>query len=147
LILYMDSSSIVKLYVQDESGITETRTAAVQADYIATSAIAYAEVRAAFARMRRSGRVRSARAHRGVVAAFETDWPSFLAVNVSSEIIHRAGELTETHPLSGYDALHLASALGTEETIPESITLSTWDNQLSRAAKAEGLSLAHEVKP
>jgi antitoxin (DNA-binding transcriptional repressor) of toxin-antitoxin stability system len=47
--LYLDTSALVKLYV-DEEGALAVRHAVDQAELVATSAIAYAEARAAFAR-------------------------------------------------------------------------------------------------
>ena len=47
--LYLDTSSLFKLYVE-ESGSDEVRMDLAQAKAVATSAVSYAEARAAFAR-------------------------------------------------------------------------------------------------
>jgi uncharacterized protein len=49
LILYLDTSTLVKLYAEEEGTETVER-AADEAEAIATSVVAYAEPRAAFAR-------------------------------------------------------------------------------------------------
>ena len=53
MIVYLDTSALVKLYVQ-EVGSTEMRRAVGRPDLVATSLIAYVEVRSAFARKHRS---------------------------------------------------------------------------------------------
>ena len=61
LILYLDTSALVKLYVR-ERGSARVRAQVGKADAIATSVVAYAEARAAFARhaARAAGRTPSA---------------------------------------------------------------------------------------
>jgi predicted nucleic acid-binding protein len=145
LILYLDSSSIVKLYV-DEEHSAETRRAAEAADRLAASFIAYVEVKAAFARHRREQRIRT-RQYQRLSDEFESDWPEYHALTVTEAVIRAAADLVSTHALSGYDAVHLASALSLAAQTPEDLGLSSWDSQLVRAAEAEGLSLAHEVTP
>jgi predicted nucleic acid-binding protein len=112
MILYMDSDSIVKRYarVADEVGIDEVRELVNEADAVATSIVAYAEVRAALAAARRGGKLRRS-SYITAVDAFNDDWPRFAAVIASNELILAAGELAERHALRGYDSVHLASAL------------------------------------
>ena len=52
MMLYLDTSAVVKLYVE-ESMSSEVVVAVEEAEAVATSLIAYAEARAAFARARR----------------------------------------------------------------------------------------------
>ena len=47
MIVYLDTSALVKLYVQ-EVGSTEVRRAVARADLVATSLVAYVEARSAF---------------------------------------------------------------------------------------------------
>jgi predicted nucleic acid-binding protein len=56
LIVYLDTSGLIKLFVV-ESGATIARATASQAEVVATSILAYAEARAAFARKRRFGEI------------------------------------------------------------------------------------------
>ncbi|MGH8694308.1 MAG: PIN domain-containing protein [Burkholderiales bacterium] len=62
MILYLDTSALVKLYVR-EQGSAQVRAHVNKADVIATSVVAYAEARAAFARLRRE-RPASGKRHR-----------------------------------------------------------------------------------
>ncbi|MEK7696897.1 MAG: type II toxin-antitoxin system VapC family toxin, partial [Pseudomonadota bacterium] len=54
MILYLDTSALVKLYVR-EAGSGEVKKLARESAALATSIVAYAEVRAAFARLMREG--------------------------------------------------------------------------------------------
>lgn len=54
MIVYLDTSALVKLYI-DEAGAPIVRRAAREAELMATSEIAYVEMRAALARRHREG--------------------------------------------------------------------------------------------
>jgi len=60
---------------------------------------------------------------------------------VSEQIVHHAGELAERRALRGFDAIHLASVLA----LAPDASLACWDQQLSQAARAEGLGLVREA--
>ena len=139
--LYLDTSSLVKLYIA-EPGSDAVRSLVNQATVVATSGIAYPETRAALARRRRERALRPA-AFAMATRAFEDDWPRYLAVDVSASICREAGELAERFRLRGYDAVHLASYLeiarraGLAET-----RFSSYDERLNRAARAAVRAMA-----
>jgi predicted nucleic acid-binding protein len=99
--------------------------------------IAYAECRAAVAAAAHSRRLTGSEARKAVAALNEV-WPALDRLAVSEEIVHRAGELAERRALRGFDAIHLASALA---QAPEA-TIACWDDQLAKAARAEGIGVA-----
>ena len=105
--LYLDTSSLVKLYVA-ESGAEAVRELVDGATIVATSVIAYAETRAALARLRREGFLRPA-AFTAIKHSFDQDWPSYLTLDVTLSICRAAGDLAERYRLRGYDSVHLAS--------------------------------------
>ncbi len=139
MILYCDTSALVKLYVE-ESGSPWVRQWIDASEVVGIAAIGYVEAKAAFARAVRSGRV-IRRRHRAMLADFEQDWRRYLVLNMSEQMIRHAGRLAETHRLRAYDAVHLAAALQIRAHVPEGITFLGFDDELNRAAKAEGLSL------
>jgi len=107
MILYLDTSAVVKLYA-DEAGSDRVRAGIAEAKVCATHLIAYAETRAAFARKaQQPGYQDCLQSWR---EDFERDWPSFEIVSVTQELIHQAGDLAEIHRLRGYDSVHLAAA-------------------------------------
>jgi uncharacterized protein len=70
--LYLDTSALVKLYVEEEG--RETVFEAVEkAEWVATSTVAYAEARAAFARKVRSGDLPE-RGRRQAVSDLDVEW-------------------------------------------------------------------------
>ena len=136
MILYLDTSSLVKLYVT-ETGSEDVRSSVAGADVVATSVVAFPEARSAFARLAHEG-VLSEEDHAAVKAAFLRDWDSFFKIRVLKRVYERAGDLTERHGLRGFDALHLASYLGVQEGADEEdVVFSAFDHRLTTAAVAE----------
>ena len=132
--LYLDTSSLVKLYIE-EVGSDDVRSLVARAAVIATSVVAYAETRAALARLRRSGDLSPAKfaaAKRDV----EAQWPSFLALEVSAAVSREAGEFAERYALRGFDALHLASFAEIARRAGAADTrFSSFDHPLNKAAR------------
>ena len=134
MILYHDTSSLVKLYVS-EPGTEAVRRLVERAEIVSTSVVAYAEGRAALARRRRE-RSLTPDGHRRAKAAFESDWPRLLTLEVAERLARRAGDLAERHRLRGFDALHLASFLTlVEEFGGEEVRFAAADRALERAAR------------
>lgn len=138
MILYLDSSHIVKLCVE-EPGSADVEALVASVDDTAASRIAYAEVRSALARKRREGGIPDEK-YANTVAAFRVEWRHMLVQEVTQQVVELAGALCETHKLRGMDAIHLASAklLAAESELP--VRVSTSDPRLHVAAKAEGLA-------
>lgn len=141
MILYLDTSALLKLYVVEE-GRNLVEQAVDEATAVATSSVAYAEARASLARKRREG-VFSDDELREAVAALEEDWDTFETLTATENVSRLAGNLAEEHALRGFDAIHLASALliriaaleeageGTEDTT----RFLSFDGDLSLAAE------------
>lgn len=135
--LYLDTSALVKLYV-DEEGSQAARLRVSRARGVATSAIAYVEARAAFARKRRQRGLLPA-AHRRIVRAFDADWERYMRLEVTDSLIRDAALLAEAHRLRAYDAIHLASATVLRSRLAEPVLFLSWDEDLESAAQREGL--------
>ena len=139
MILYLDTSALVKLYVR-EPGTVETRARLDDASLVATSRVTYPEARAALARRQReSGIARSAL--RRAVSALDRDLERFVVVELSTKVARRAGDLAERRALRGFDAIHLASALEVEQLTGSTPRFCCFDDRLRDAASAEGLSV------
>jgi uncharacterized protein len=135
LILYLDTSSLVKLYVE-ESGTQETERLVDGALLVCTSVVAYAEARSALARLRRERRL-SEEDHEMAKTDLDEDWPRYLAIEVTREIWKAAGDLAEKHALRGFDSLHLASFLHLADAgLGEPAQFSSFDDRLNDAANA-----------
>jgi predicted nucleic acid-binding protein len=132
--LYLDTSSLVKLYVE-ESGSDDVRGLVAQAAVIATSVVAYAEARAAYARLRRSGHLSPAK-FAAVKRDFEAEWPAFLTLEVTAVLSHEAGTFADRYALRGFDALHLASFADVARRAGVAHTrFSSFDERLNKAAR------------
>lgn len=134
MILYLDTSSLVKLYVV-EPGSRAVQREVERAELVTTSVLAYAEARAALARRRREKSLTPA-GYRRARSAFEADWPRLLTLEVAESLARRAGDLAERHRLRGFDALHLASYLTVaEEFAGDEVRFSAADRALERGAR------------
>ena len=135
MIGYLDTSSLVKLYV-DEEGSPLVRDLVERSELVATSVVAYAEARAALARQRREGGLTTAGYDRAR-SDFERDWSTYLTIAVSEAVYRSAGDLAEKHHLRGFDSLHLASYLSLYRDGARQIQFSAADEALNRAARKE----------
>lgn len=134
MILYLDTSSLVKLYVE-EPGSTETNAVVNEAELVATSVVAYPEARAALARRQRE-RSLTRSEHRRAKAALDDDWPRILSLEVTEGLARTAGDLAQRYRLRGFDAVHLSSYLHLAQEFPtESVSFSSADASLNRAAR------------
>ena len=80
MILYLDTSALVKLYV-DEAASDVVRRAVADVTHVATSRVAYPEARAAFARRHLAGDF-SRLDLRRVVAALDRDFSSLVVMEL-----------------------------------------------------------------
>lgn len=132
MILYLETSALVKLYV-DEPGRAAVMRELDAAVAVATVRIAYAEARAAFARKRRE-RGLDAKSLRRVVERLDEDWGTINLIDVTEPLVRRAGTLAERHALRGYDAIHLAAATELARAGGE-VSFGCFDEPLRKAAR------------
>ncbi len=139
MIVYLDTSSLVKLYAPETESAAMKRLVET-VEVVATSHLAYVEARAAFARKRRE-RGLTPKDYRTVLRDFDDDWESYFIVDVSNALVKLAGRLAEKHALRGYDAIHLASAVTVHQQADQPIAFSCFDARLSLAARRERLKI------
>lgn len=133
MILYLDASALVKRYV-------EVRSAIEGAKVVGTVVVSLAEVLAALAKVIRAQALSEAEAE-AAREAFRADWPDYVRVRVTEELVNRAGELAWQHSLREYDALHLAAAALWREKLGCPVTFATFDQRLWDAEQAEGFAM------
>jgi len=137
MILYLDTSALVKLYVE-EAHSDLVREAVNQASLMTSHAIAYAEARAAF--RRRANDPKYAAALPQWRVDFEADWARIQVLEVTHDLIRRAGDLADAHNLRGYDSVHLAAAEAVWQALPGvDFRFAAFDTKLMAAAKALGM--------
>nr|PZN08422.1 MAG: VapC toxin family PIN domain ribonuclease [Caldicoprobacter oshimai] len=128
MIVYLDTSALIKLYINEE-GTPLVREAVQNSLIVATSKVAYAEARAAFASACRE-KIIDTSTHDEIVVALKQDWKNYFKIELTDELVDMAGELTYTHSLRGFDAIHLSSALILGHTVGEKITVICFDARL-----------------
>lgn len=140
MILYLDTSALVKLFVAEEH-TDSVRQAVSEARLTVTHAIAYVEACATFARAARlHGDESLFSALRGNLDAL---WKACEILSVSESMIHRAATLAGRHRLRGYNSLHLAAAESAFEAFHGQISFhfAVFDVQLKDAANQAGIPL------
>lgn len=137
MILYLDSSSLVKIYLEEaESDLVREWVGAAEA--VATSRVAYPETLSAFTRRKEEGDL-DLDTLELLQESLDSDWASFVLLPLRER---RAGSLAVKHVLRGFDAVHLAAISELREILVEDTVLfSSFDGRLVRAARAEGIPL------
>ena len=132
--LYVDTSSLVKLYVT-EAGSDVVRQLVGDANVVATSVVAYAETRAALARLRREG-VLTASKLTSAKRELDEQWPTYLTLEATDALCREAGELAERYSVRGFDSIHLASFAEVARRAGRRGTrFSSFDDRLNQAAR------------
>ena len=138
-LLYLDTSALFKRYVEEAE--SEALLGRIEdAPVVGTALITRVEV-AALAKAVRDDRMPSAEA-REAESDFLDDWADFTRIGLTDDVAARAGRLAWKHDLRGYDAAQLAAALAWREATEEAedqVVFACFDNDLRRAAAAEGL--------
>lgn len=147
---YFDASALVKYYVL-EPGSTRIRSlvdessspASSSGNVIAIAEIGQVEAAAAFATLRRTGRL-SLKAQRAVYGAlFAAAVSRYQVMPLTSADLVRAANLTQTYPLKAYDAVELAMALRLRDMVDQrlvSVIFVSGDRTQLAAAQSEGLA-------
>lgn len=139
MIVYLDTSDLVKLYVE-EIGSARIRDVVREAMVVSTSKIAYAEARAAFARKQKDDGL-PIKVLQKIVEDFNRDWEGYFVIEVTDGLIRFAGDIAQKHLLRGFDSIHLASAINLKNKIRSDVYFSSNDTRLNHAAEKEGIVL------
>jgi uncharacterized protein len=140
MILYIDTSALVKRYL-NEDGTEAVMSLCLEAEALAISEVGYAETLAAFYRKSREG-VIDAKALRKAIQEFKSEWETMATVSVGGPVNQRVEALIATHGLRGFDAIHLASAVVLKDQGIKDLVFLAADQRLVGAAKAERLQVA-----
>lgn len=137
MILYLDTSSLVKLYVQEaHSGMV--REWVKEAEIVATCRVAYPETMSAMNRRFRNGDL-SPKEYELLVKEFSREWNHLAAIDFDEL---EAGRLVKKYGLHGFDAIHLSSAKLLKASQGNiHLSFSSFDEKLNTSASAEGLTV------
>jgi len=134
---YLDTSALIKRFVA-EKGSSLVRVIIERHGPIAISKVAYAEVYSGLSRKKREGLLSEAQ-YLMARRQFETEWPAYIRVDLSDEILLLACDLIERHLLRGFDAIHLATALELKKALGQQIAFAGADERQLQAAALESL--------
>lgn len=135
MILYLDTSSLVKLYME-EAQSDAVRRWVDDAEAVATCRVAYPEMLSALTWRHNRGDI-PLEEYESLAGCFASEWEHFVALDFDEV---EAGRLVRKYGLRGFDAVHLAAAkLLSHGNDTLDVVFSSFDNKLNGAAEAEGL--------
>ena len=133
---YFDSSALIKRFAAEPGSALVDRL--VETSPAGTSKVSYAEVYSGLTRMKRERRLGKA-AYDMACRQFEMEWQAYAQILLADEILSLARDLIRRYPLRGFDAIHLASAVGLGRMLGERSRFIAANQKLLKAAEAEGL--------
>ena len=137
MILFCDTSALVKLYILEEFS-DKVVDLAGKANMISVSRISWAETMATLAR-----RVREVPEDAETIDAvrdrFRTNWSNFAIVEVTQPLVELAGEFADTFALRGYDSVQLAAARMVQQGANAPFCFACFDSRLQKAAHVLGM--------
>ena len=140
MILYLDTSALVKLFVP-EAHSEAVRAAVAAGGVVATQLLAHVEACSAFARLA------EARADKSLFQRLRREldahWTEWEIVQVEERLVRRAGEFCARYRLRGYDSVHLAAAerIHSGSNGYADFRFGVFDANLARAARSLSLPL------
>lgn len=129
--LYVDSSALLKRYVQEPESLACEQLLLADPMWI-TGRHTWVEVRRNLARVLSGGPLAQARRD------FEEDWERLFVVELDQATCDLAAEISETTGARTLDALHLAAATRVGSS---AISFLTYDVRQAQAARALGMSV------
>lgn len=137
MILYLDTSSLVKLYVR-EAHTSLVKKWVEEAEIVATCRIAYPEAISAMNRRFRQGDF-SKEEYELLTSKFSKEWVRFVSIDFDEA---DAARLVKLYGLRGFDAVHLSAArllrLNGENI---AVSFSSFDKKLNESASVEGFNI------
>jgi len=140
VILFCDTSAFVKLYVR-EVGTDSVAQQAAASEVIAVCRIAWVETMSALARRSRE-RPADAPALAQARKRFAADWPRWLSIELTQDLVELAGDYADAFALRAYDSVQLAALQTINLELPGEVRFACFDDRLSRAAKVLGIAPA-----
>ena len=139
MIYFLDTSAVVKRYVQEIGSVWIRNLAVASAgNYLYVSRITDVELTAAIARRRRLGSLSVVEAVSARNEFLKHFTGHYRIVELSISLLQQASHLADTHALRAYDAVQLAAAIEIHRQI-QSLTIVSADSDLNSAASAEGI--------
>lgn len=137
---YLDTSVLVKNYViEPDSDKVHAFLTLHLSCFKATLILAELEFASALARSEARGHIRSDSDRKTAFRSFRENWCDMIRINLTDEIFKKACHVIQRHRLRTMDALHLAAALVLRKESEAQVTMATFDKELWKAARKDGL--------
>ena len=137
MILYLDTSALVKLFL-DEQHSDWVRQWAEESALVMVSELTWTEMCAALALKRRTGQITAAQID-ATLAELNEDWPRYQRLGTDAALFNEAGALALRLDLRAYDSVQLAGAWRAFGATGPSLKFCSFDRKLNTAAQALGL--------
>lgn len=137
MILFADSSALVKLYV-DEPGSAQVAAHAAAANALAVCRVTWVEVMSALARRARE-QPQAAVALAAARQRFKLDWGRLAVLEVTPALVELAGDYTQALALRAYDSVQLATLVTLHKRMDEEVQFACFDDRLVKAAEVLGV--------
>ena len=143
MILFCDTSALVKLYLEEDYS-ADVRELAADSQVIAVVRIARAEIMAALARRARE-QPADADAIEVLRVRLTRDWQEFAIMEVTQALVELAGEYADTFALRGYDSVQLAAARQLQNSVDDVLCFACFDSRLNKAETVLGMMTLRKV--
>jgi predicted nucleic acid-binding protein len=147
MVYYFDSSAAVKRYASEKGSLwVKDIVEPVAENVIYLGQIGVVEIAAALSKKVRTKEL-TPEDYEAALQLFLADVQNqeYVIASVNDQIIQLAVDLTKRHPLRGYDAVHLATAVSLNKTLLEAalptLVFVTGDRILHEAAQTERLAV------
>lgn len=137
MILFCDTSALVKLYLLEDGSDTIASSAA-DSEALVVCRLTWVEVTSALARRTRE-RPQDALILTAARQRFVIDWAEFLCLEMTQELTELAGDYADTFALRAYDSIQLAAAELARRDLPGELQFACFDTRLSKAARVLGI--------
>ena len=129
--VFFDTSALAKRYVE-EKGSDEVERLCGEASELAVSVVTIPEIISALSRLKRESRL-TARQYNRAKEAMWRDLGDVSVCQLTPEVIDRAIQVLENHPVQAMDALHVACAI-------------EWKSELFVSSDSRQLAAAKNLK-
>jgi len=145
--LYLDTSALVKLFIEEDgsAGVRMLAAGRLAAEVLLVSSLGYTEASVSLARMVHRGRISAAELPHHLGGLNDYWEESIQQVELTDGVLRDARQLAERFPLRTYDAIHLASAREAERMLrgvfKGEVRFLAFDAALLKAAQAVGFTI------
>ena len=139
MIVYCDTSALVKLFVLEASSDAVRKTCKA-ASHVVVSHITWVEMCAAFALKQRTGQIDAETTARALTE-LRDEWNRYQKLGLDQDLITQAGSFAQQFGLRAYDSVQLASARALHQQLGRNMALCCFDQQINAAAGKLGIAV------